>query len=229
MKRKVTLAVAASVVALMPVMAQAANKLIVKDATGTVDKMVVTDSGFVGIGTNAPSTAIEISGPPGSIASRMLMRTSGAKSSSGGGGVISLHNNDSATNSSFPLKNDRLGFYLFGTKYGTSNVTSAGIEALAADNWTPPNNIPSYMRFVTGGSVRILIDTNGNTGFGTTTPTQRIEVNGGVKLNTLLAIPPCDTTSRGTIWFTQGTLGVADTLKVCAKDASNNYNWRVLY
>jgi len=37
----------------------------------------------------------------------------------------------------------------------------------------------------------------------------------------------CNAAVRGTIWFS--SVGVADKLEVCAKDASENYAWRALY
>ncbi|MCX6792437.1 MAG: hypothetical protein NTY12_00200 [Candidatus Falkowbacteria bacterium] len=74
------------------------------------------------------------------------------------------------------------------------------------------------------------ISTGGNFGVGTITPTAKLEVNGGVKLNTVTAKPVCsDATNRGTFWVTQGGTGVADSVEVCAKDASNAYAWRTIY
>lgn len=39
----------------------------------------------------------------------------------------------------------------------------------------------------------------------------------------------CDVTNRGRIVMVQGGLGVADTFRICAKDAANNYAWTALY
>lgn len=231
MKRKIMLAVAASVVALLPVMAQAENKLIVKDATGTKDKMVVTDSGWIGIGNNSPGAAIEINGLPGTVNSRMLMRTIG-KSASGGGGVLSLHNNDPLTNGSMPLAGDRLGFYLFGTKNGLVNATGGGIMAMAEANWTANSSYPTYFTFITAapGSTsqleRMRITAAGNIGIGTTLPKQKLEVNGGVRIYPVTASantdtpsvparPTCDASTRGTLWFTPSVS--ADILEICVK------------
>lgn len=43
------------------------------------------------------------------------------------------------------------------------------------------------------------------------------------------AAPTCDSTVRGTFWYTAGGAGVKDTVNVCAKDAGNAYAWRVIY
>lgn len=69
----------------------------------------------------------------------------------------------------------------------------------------------------------------GSLGVGMTAPTQKIEVNGGVRLNTATAKPTCDSTTRGTFWVVQAIAGTKDDVQVCAKDAANAYAWRVIY
>ncbi len=72
---------------------------------------------------------------------------------------------------------------------------------------------------------------NGNVGIGTVSISsgQKLEINGGVALNTTTSQPACSATTRGTFWVTQGGGGVKDNVEVCAKDASNNYAWRTIY
>jgi hypothetical protein len=83
--------------------------------------------------------------------------------------------------------------------------------------------------FATGGVERMRIDSNGNVGIGTMYPSQKLEVNGGIMLNTTTSKPTCSATTRGTLWFTQSASGVKDMLEVCAKDAANTYAWRTIY
>ncbi len=69
----------------------------------------------------------------------------------------------------------------------------------------------------------------GSLGVGLTAPTQKAEVNGGLRLNTATAKPTCDSTTRGTFWVVQAAAGTKDDVQVCAKDATNAYAWRVIY
>lgn len=41
--------------------------------------------------------------------------------------------------------------------------------------------------------------------------------------------PGCDATVRGRFWFVAGSVGIADSLTACAKDASDAYAWRTIY
>ena len=52
---------------------------------------------------------------------------------------------------------------------------------------------------------------------------------GELQLDTTKPQPACDAESRGKIWFVKGDPGVADTLEVCAKNASDEYGWRTIY
>jgi hypothetical protein len=80
-----------------------------------------------------------------------------------------------------------------------------------------------------GTTDMMTFTSTGNVGIGTTAPTQALEVNGGVRLNTATTKPACDTNARGTFWFTAGGPGVKDSLEVCAKNASEYYAWRLIY
>jgi hypothetical protein len=76
---------------------------------------------------------------------------------------------------------------------------------------------------------RARIGSTGNLGVGTTAPGQKIEVNGGVRLNTATVKPACDATVRGTFWVTQQVPGVEDSVEVCVKNAADAYLWRTVF
>lgn len=44
-----------------------------------------------------------------------------------------------------------------------------------------------------------------------------------------LAAPTCDSTTRGTLNYIAGGVGVKDIVQICTKDASNVYAWRSIY
>ncbi|MDD4607138.1 MAG: hypothetical protein PHS07_02250 [Patescibacteria group bacterium] len=70
---------------------------------------------------------------------------------------------------------------------------------------------------------------SGDVGVGTIAPNEKLEVNGGIRLNTVSPRPVCNVDKRGSLWFNQGKPGVKDSLEICAKDASGYYLWRVIY
>jgi hypothetical protein len=65
------------------------------------------------------------------------------------------------------------------------------------------------------------------------TPYLRVKNTGQVLMKHLqmetLAEPTCNAANRGSIVYVAGGAGVADTLRVCSKDASDNYAYRALY
>jgi hypothetical protein len=64
---------------------------------------------------------------------------------------------------------------------------------------------------------RMRIAGSGNVGIGTNAPTQKLEVAGGVRVNSTGTKPACTDTTRGTFWFTNGGTTADDTMEVCAK------------
>ncbi len=63
-----------------------------------------------------------------------------------------------------------------------------------------------------GNTVRLRTDSD-SVGIGTRNPTQKVEINGGLRLNTADTQPVCDDNARGTQWFRQESTG--DSLEVC--------------
>jgi hypothetical protein len=191
-----------------------APKFAVNDYPAGAQKMVITAAGKIGVGMI-----------------QVIMQFSGTNSS-GGGGFIAYHNNASGA---LPNAGDRLGYFLFGSYDGAATRNAAGISAKAEGAWVSGSSTPAYFAFETtpSGSItrseRMRVTAVGNVGIGTTSPGQKVEVNGGIRINTIVGKPTCDSSARGTFWFTQGAADAKDTAEVCAKDAANVYDWRTLY
>lgn len=199
------------------------------DATGNmVDKMTVMDSGYIGVGTDAPKTAMQTKGDT-SPKVQIMSHYVGTELLNGGGFLAYKNKPDG----SMPKKGERVGYMLFGS-YGSDGVSTknaAGLVSYAEMDWTN-TSIPAYFLFEVAApgtinrSERMRITSAGNIGIGTPTPTQKLEINGALRLNTKTVKPAtCTSALRGVVWLAQGDTGVADTLEVCVKDANGNYAW----
>jgi len=203
--------------------ALAANKLIVKDADGVNDKFVVSDKGYIGVNTT-PITALNIVGDTvgGTQFRAWFTGTSAADS----GAFMFLRSNSNGTNN-MPLNSNKLGSFSFGSVDGTTLRPACAINAYATDSWSSTST-PSHFTFTTtpGGSTsqieRMRITKNGDVGIGTNVPSQKLDVNGGIRLNSTGEKPTCHSGIRGTFWLTQGT---TDVLEICVQN-SGSYEWR---
>ncbi len=80
-----------------------------------------------------------------------------------------------------------------------------------------------------GGASTGLIVEHGNVGIGTLTPGAKMEVIGGIKINSFsLSKPDCNELTRGTIWVDQDETE-NDTIFLCMKSFSNNFSWQHYY
>ena len=89
----------------------------------------------------------------------------------------------------------------------------------AAQEWQSINSTI----FFSGSNVGI--------GSGAVSPQQRLEVDGGLRLNTSALKPACSAVgnTRGTFWVTQAGAGVKDNVEVCVKTATDTYIWAPIY
>lgn len=74
----------------------------------------------------------------------------------------------------------------------------------------------------------VLYFSSGNVGIGAASPNARLEVDGGLRLNTGSGRPTCNSGIRGMVWFTQAGGGSNDVIEACMRNASSSYSWVAL-
>lgn len=216
----------------LPMVAGAANKLVVNGTDGTTPKMVVSDGGFIGVGTSSPSNPFTIVGANTSAETTFELRHTG-------GGTYNRYTTPTArfmrnvspdVNGGNLIALDRIGWFQFGTYFGTTPKYSAAI-AVAADGNFSSSSFPGAISLMTASATdtgpieRLTVNSAGNVGLGTLVPKQRLEVNGGIRINTSATHPTCDANARGTFWYTKGGTLTADALEICFKAANDTYSW----
>jgi hypothetical protein len=211
----------------------AANKLIVKGTDGTTDKFVVDDRGFIGIGNNTPAATLDIVG--GFLSNSGIRTHFVGTNANGGGSVYLLHNNGTNTAMTLPVTNDRVGAFNFGSMVGTLGTPTsipigAEVVARAEANWSG-TSAPTYLRFGTTASGAILpqekmrITSTGNVGIGASAPAAKLDVAGGIRLNSTGTQPTCSAANAGTLWLNQ--TANPNVLQICA-GAGGTPIWRTI-
>ena len=218
-------------------MAQATEtRFAVQDASAN-DKMVVTDQGFVGVGLGTgvlPAMPVQIKGNTIGNATIEIGYIGNASYSKFNAPTLQFtRNNLSTDNLGIPKNTDRLGFINFGAVVGGAYRQGAQMNAIADSATWSSTSFPASFTFSTADAAstfaveRMRITSGGNIGVGASAPTQKLEVNGGVRLNPISPVvkPSCTTANRGTMWFTQGT---TDVLEVCASVSGGTPIWRAV-
>jgi hypothetical protein len=202
------------VCSVLPLSVFGADKLLVKD-TGGNTKFVATDTGMVGIGIATPLAMLHVL-PINNATDAMY----GEMVADAGWATFKLlHARGTTSNKTSVLDGDILGRFVMWGHDGTAYNRSGSFE-VAVDGAPTLGSTPGRVSFSTvpagSGSLveRMRITSAGNVGMGTTAPAQKLEINGGVRLNTATAQPACTSAARGTFWITQGTTD--DVVQVCA-------------
>lgn len=226
-----------------------APKIAVKDSTGAT-KFAVQSNGALAIGTGTATypftldTSIATAVPAGvgtfvlegsSNKERIELRSHGANANDTNcviqGKAYRMINGVPANT----VANQTL-FSFGGSGHDGSNVVISNkifIDFRAAEDWSPLKQ-GTYMIVQTtnpGTTTRtekFRITGDGNIGIGIPAPTQKLELDGGVRLNTITTRPPCDANSRGTFWFTKGAATADDSVAVCSQ-IGGVMVWKTLY
>lgn len=185
MKKRISLLIVIGAMTAVAGTAQAGTRFAVRAAAGTADKMVVTDTGAIGVGVTVPTGGVHIKS--GTFPYNIFKAE--GNESSGGAGFIAYH---VKSNGNPPEEGDRLGYMLFGSVDNWGNyLHSSGISAKADEDWTTTSMPTAFIletSGATGGRVeRMRISSNGYVGIGTQTPYYHLDVNGTIRGNTITA------------------------------------------
>ncbi len=246
-----TIAATAVCLAMLSTSSFAATAFGVKDPAGGADKMTIDNNGYLNIGVSGatvlpPVRPFQLVGAPG-VATQMLILSGDTTSTTayGGGQILLGHNN---ANKSLPKKNDRLGMLYFvsqdmNTTGGAILRSGGAFAAFADEDWVSGQTGTtaarsgmsfSWMTGTTGSpppnTEKMRLTGVGNLGIGTAAPTQKLEVNGGIRINTATVQPVCDASTRGTMWFIQQDPSTMqdDSMQVCIFTMAGDYAWRQL-
>jgi hypothetical protein len=146
----------------------------------------VKGTGFVGIGTSTPGSALHIvnDNKASDAYDDINIHTYSTTTTPG---IIMTRGRGTEATPAAPLANDLLGGLNFrGWMTSAAVGSGAAIQAVAEDNWAS-NDAPTFIRFMTNPAAtiqeRMRITSAGYVGIGTSVPTSTLDVNGAITAN----------------------------------------------
>lgn len=149
--------------------------------SGTTDRMALSSSGYLGLGTIAPSVAIEVEGTTDAASEIYIKGGNSSFPTQRFSRINGTHAAPTALSSG-----KFLGRIMFDGYNGTSYTSSSSIYCLSSELWSSTAK-GSYLTFYTTQngtntfSEKLRIDHNGNVGIGTTTPDNKLDVKGIIR------------------------------------------------
>ncbi len=146
-------------------------------------EFVALDNGFVGIGTSSPTERLSIIGSGGQD-DDIVIRSSGASNVSSGT-IFFDKSSGTPTAPTLIASNSKMGDFQFRGYNGSAFVQTSSIGSIV-DGSASALSIPSSLVFSTGTTTpieRLKINSSGNVGIGTSTPTHKLDVIGQLRSN----------------------------------------------
>jgi len=159
-------------------------KLVYQSSGTYSDGLVLGNDGKVGIGTTTPNTTLVVHGNSVAIQDGTKGIHVGKSYSDfgifGASGVGSHYNPDKITLSAANRNSGNSGYIDIYSRYGTTAGTRGDISIVAGATATPLTS--GSINFTTNNTQRAIIDFDGNVGIGTTSPSEKLEVDGNARI-----------------------------------------------
>lgn len=176
--------------------------------TGIGDAMTILQNGNVGIGTTTPLSNLHVAS--GTAANPRGIMSSQHNDGTDGPQINFLKSRGASTSPTAVLSGDALMAHWAQGWTGTAYATSAGIRALASENFTL-SAAGSKLEFLTAdlgtnvSTAKMTIAPSGNVGIGTEVPTQKLDVVGTVRATNIHTTQICNTSGASCV--AQSALG----------------------
>jgi hypothetical protein len=188
---------------------EGANRFVISNTTDGLDIMsMLYDTGNVGIGTTSPAEKLQISTSMSSSPTSNIFLDVDDSNTVGGGASI-----------------------IFGTSasLGTATNYNAKIEGVRSSLDNGSSDLKFYTTHVTNDGVasvqRMVIKDSGNVGIGTTSPAQKLDVNGNIKMTNTAATTDTDkfvVSDSGVLKYRTGSQVLSD-IGAAASSSLSNY------
>lgn len=215
MKKICKVILAAAAIAALAVPAMAADKLIVKHSTNPINVLTATDAGPVGFNIAVPRYSADVSNQGALQKSQLHFSADGADS---GGWLTSVSQNNFFV-SSGAMYDAVAGGWVQKSADGQAIWAGSGAAGFSISSATG-----TALGAIVPGTPKFRLNYAGDVGIGTTSPKAKLDVTGGIRVNTTGVVGTCDINTRGTIWFEANAS--VDSLKVCVQTGASTYAWK---
>lgn len=198
------------------------------------ERVRITASGNVGIGTKTPATQLHVVKDTSQGGSIVFLDGYEGDGISNGPNIAIRQSRGSISIPASTKSNDIVGQVNFRGRgpSGFAPIRRAGVLAYATEDYTDTAQGTKLTLATTANGTAMPVDQvfvlgNGNVGVGAESPTQKLEVNGGLRLNSSAARPTCNADTRGTFWVSSAE--ASDAVLVCLlKRSTGEYKWKVV-
>ena len=153
-------------------------------STSPVERMRISSSGDVGIGTTAPVARLDLGISPSNTTTAIFAR-----------GADNNFRMESVTGVATNSNGDLIG--KFGMRYATTGVDTAGFRF-----YRGTTSYDGTLAIATSGTNRITVKGDGDVGIGTSNPVTKLDISGGLRIS--MESATCAVSYAGTLRYNSG-------------------------